>query len=86
VAEPSCYDRATEQAVALESEQQATDLLRRLRAEQPAANAQRREVRLVTGALGQLGGTVDQALGVERGIDDGLGVQVDDGTLLLLLL
>jgi predicted protein tyrosine phosphatase len=86
VAEPSRYDRATEQAVALESEQDAADLLRRLRAQEPAANAQRREVRLVAGALGQLGGAVDQALGVERGIDDGLGVQVDDGTLLLLLL
>ena len=84
VTEPSRHDRATEQAVALKSEQQPADLLGWLRAQQPAANAQRREVRLVAGALGQLGGTVDQALGVERGVDDGLGVQVDDGTLLLL--
>ena len=44
------------------------------------------EVRLVAGALGELGGTVDQALGVARGVDYGLGVQVDDGTLLLVRL
>jgi len=84
VTEPSGHDRATEQPVALESDQQPGYLLRRLRAEQPAADAQRREVRLVAGALGELGGTVDQALGVERRIDDGLGIQVDDRTLLLL--
>ena len=84
VADAGGHDRAAEQAVALESEQQLGDALRRLRAEQPAAHAQRGEIRLVAGALGELGGAPDQTLGVERSIDDGLWVQVDDGTLLLL--
>ena len=84
VAQRAGHERATEQAVALESDQQLGEALRRLGAEQPAAHAQRGEVRLVAGALGELGGAADQTLRVERGIDDGLGVQVDDGTLLLL--
>jgi hypothetical protein len=55
----------------------------RLGSDQPTADAQRGEVRLVTGALGELGGTPDQALWIECGADDGLGIQVNDRTLLL---
>jgi hypothetical protein len=57
--------------------------MRRLGADETAADAQRCEIRLVAGALGELGGAPDQTLGVECEVDDGLGVQVDDGTLLL---
>ncbi|HUA05054.1 MAG TPA: hypothetical protein VMB27_14215 [Solirubrobacteraceae bacterium] len=78
------HDRATEQAVALESDQQLAKAMGRLRAEQPATNAQRGEVRLVAGALCELRGAADQTLRIARGVDDGLGIQVDDGTLLLL--
>jgi hypothetical protein len=78
------YDRATEQPIALESDQELRNAVGRLRADQPAANAQRGEVRLVAGPLGELRRASDEALGVERGVDDGLGIQVDDGTLLLL--
>jgi hypothetical protein len=78
------YDRATEQPVALESDQQLRNAVGRLRADQPAANAERREVGLVAGPLGKLRRAADQALRVERRVDDGLGIQVDDGTLLLL--
>jgi hypothetical protein len=55
----------------------------RLGAHQPAADAQGGEICLVAGALGKLGDPPDQTFGVERGADDGLGVQIDDGTLLL---
>jgi hypothetical protein len=58
--------------------------LGRLGTDQPAPHAQGREIRLVTGTLGELGGAFDQTLGVERGANDGLGIQVDDGTLLLI--
>jgi hypothetical protein len=47
------------------------------------ADAQGGEICLVAGALGELGGASDETLGVEDGADDGLRVQVDDGTLLL---
>jgi hypothetical protein len=57
--------------------------MRRFGPNHPAANAERGEIRLVAGALGELGGTFDQALGIERGGDDGLGVEANDGTLLL---
>jgi hypothetical protein len=60
--------------------------VRRLRADQTAADAQRGEVRLVAGALGELGDALDQPFGIERGADDGLGVEVNDGTLLLTFL
>jgi hypothetical protein len=82
--EPTGHDRAADQAVALESENELGKTLRRLGAEQPAADRDRGEVRLVAGALGELGRATDQSLWVARGIDDGLRVQVDDGTLLLL--
>ncbi|HTT30235.1 MAG TPA: hypothetical protein VMG37_17590 [Solirubrobacteraceae bacterium] len=78
------HDRATEQPVALESEQQLRNAVGRLRSDQPAADAERGEVSLVAGALGELCRAADQALRIERSIDDGLGIQVDDGTLLLL--
>jgi hypothetical protein len=83
VAERAGYGGTAEQSVALESEQQLRDAVRGFRPDHAAADAQRGEVRLVAGALGELGGASDQALGVERGADDGLGVQVNDGTLLL---
>ena len=57
--------------------------MRRLSSYEPAADAQRREIRLVAGALGELGGAPDEAPRVQGGADDGLGVDVDDGTLLL---
>jgi hypothetical protein len=58
------HDRPTEQPVALEAAQQLGHFVRWLRADQPAADAQRREVSLVTGALSQLGGAADQPLGI----------------------
>jgi hypothetical protein len=78
------HHRAAEQPVALESVQQLGDTMGRLGADQPAADAQRGEVRLVADALRELRRAADQALGIERGVDDGLGIQIDDGTLLLL--
>jgi hypothetical protein len=57
--------------------------VRRLRPDQPAADTQGREIRLVAGATGELGGALDQALWVECGGDDGLGVQANDRTLLV---
>ena len=83
VAERSGHDCPAEQAVALEAEEQLRDAVRRLRPHQPAADAQRGEIRLVTGALGDLRGAADQTLGVERGADDGLGIEIDYRTLLL---
>jgi hypothetical protein len=83
VADRTGHDRAPEQAIPLEAEQQVRDTLRRLGPDQPAPDAQRREIRLVAGALGELGGSFDQTLGVEGGADDGLWVQIDYGTLLL---
>jgi hypothetical protein len=61
-----------------------SEALRRLGAEQAAADGDRGEVRLVAGTNGELGRAADQGLGVARGVDDGLRVKVDDGTLLLL--
>jgi hypothetical protein len=37
----------------------------RLGSDQPAADAERGEIRLIARALGELGGTADQALGVK---------------------
>ena len=82
MARPAGDDGTPEQAVALKPDQQLGRAVRRLGPDQPAADTQRREIRLVAGAPGELGGAVDQALGVECGADDGLGVQVNDGTLL----
>jgi hypothetical protein len=84
VTEATGHDRATEQAVTPESADKLRETLRRLGAEQPAADRDRGEIRLIAGALGKLGRATDQTLGVARGFDDGLRVQVDDGTLLLL--
>ena len=78
------HNGAAEQAVMAEAVQQVGDLVRRLGTDQAAANAQRREIRLVAGALGELGGAADQSLGVECEADYGLGIQVNDGSLLLL--
>jgi hypothetical protein len=83
VANRAGHDGAAEQAVALETDQQLGEAMGRLGPEQPAADTQRSEVRLVTGALGELGGSLDEPFGVERGADDGLWVEVDYGTLLL---
>ncbi len=84
VAQRAGHGRAAKQAVALESAQQLGQAVRRLGPDQPAPDAESREIRLVAGTLGELGGAFDQTLGVERGADDGLGIQVDDGTLLLI--
>jgi hypothetical protein len=59
---------------------------RRLGAEEPGADGYAGEVGLVAGALGNLARTPDQTLWVARGVDDGLWVEVDDRTLLLLRL
>jgi hypothetical protein len=84
VAERACHGRTAEQPIALKAEEQLRDTTRRLGPDDAAADAERREVRLVPGALGELRGTFDQALGIEGGADDGLGIQVRNGTLLLL--
>jgi hypothetical protein len=76
-------DRAAKQAIALESDQQLGYAVRRLGADEAAAHTERGEVRLVAGALGELGGAADQSLGVKCKADDGLGIQVNDETLLL---
>jgi hypothetical protein len=67
----------------LEPEQQLRDMVRRFGSDQPAADAQRGEIRLIAGALGELCRAFDQTLRVEGGADDGPGVQVDYRTLLL---
>jgi hypothetical protein len=59
VAQGAGHDRAAEQPVLLEAPEQLGDLVRRLGTDQAAADRQRREVRLVAGALGQLGGAAD---------------------------
>jgi hypothetical protein len=64
VAQRPGHDRSAEQPVALEAAQQLGDLVRRLGTDQAAADAQRREIRLVAGALGQLGRPTDQPLGI----------------------
>jgi hypothetical protein len=86
VTESTGHDRATDQAVASESTNQLREALGRLGAEQSAPYGNHGEIRLIARPLGDLGRAPDQTLGVARGIDDGLGVQVDDGTLLLLQL
>ena len=83
VTERAGHDRTADQAVALESAHQGGEALRRLGTEQPAADGDRGEVRLVAGAPRELGRAPDQPLGVARGVDDRLWVQIDDGTLLL---
>ncbi len=83
VTERAGHDRTADQAIALESAHQGGEALRRLGTEQPAADGDRGEVRLVAGAPRELGRAPDQPLGVTRGVDDRLWVQIDDGTLLL---
>jgi hypothetical protein len=61
-------------------------MVRRLGADEAAANTERSEIGLVASALREFGGALDQPLGVERGADDGLGVELNDGTLLLTFL
>lgn len=77
-------DGAAEQPVALEAEQQLGQPVGRLGTDQAAADAQGGEIGLVAGALGELGGATDQGLGISCEADDGLWIQIDDGTPLLL--
>jgi hypothetical protein len=64
VARRAGHNRAAEQPVALESPQQLGDAVGRLGTDQATADAQRGEIRLVAGALGQLGRATDQPLGI----------------------
>src|SRR5947209_5667154 len=64
VAQRARHDRATEQPVALKAPQQLGHPVRRLGTDQPTADAQRREIGLVTGAFGQFGGAPHEPLGI----------------------
>jgi hypothetical protein len=64
VAKAAGHDRSAQQPVALEASEQLGHLVRRLRSDQATADGQRSEVRLVAGALGQLGRAPDQPLGI----------------------
>jgi hypothetical protein len=80
VANRAGHDGPAQEAVTLKAEEQLGDALRRLGADQTAANAESGEICLVACALRELGGALDQTLGVQSGVDDGLWVEVDDGT------